>query len=101
MHKLLNLPEPSKGFHPEAVDFISRHRNLINNRIFASSKGKNDSTYKIEVESRLNKILRFGGASKTFKSVLKSRVKKFERALGKGVLQDIKKRSKQYPLIFG
>ena len=53
------------------------------------------------MESRLSKILSFGNGPKNFKSVMKGRVRKFERALAKGVLQDIKKRTRQYPLVFG
>jgi len=53
------------------------------------------------VESRLSKILSFGKGPSNFKSVMKGRVRKFENALAKGVLKDIKKRTRQYPLIFG
>ena len=53
------------------------------------------------VRSNLSKALRFGRGATNFKSVMKGRVRKIERALGKGILQDIKKRSRAYPLIFG
>lgn len=101
MAKKLGIPTGAKGFPSEANRFLQLRKSVINNKVFAHTKGKNDLTYKIIVESQLSKVISHAGGARVFKSVMKSRVKKFERALGKGVLQDIKKRTKQYPLIFG
>lgn len=90
----------SKPFPSEANRFLKLRRNVIDSKVLANTKGKNDLTYKITLESYLSKVISFAGGAKTFKSVMRSRVKKFEKALGKGVMQDIKKRTKQYPLIF-
>ena len=46
------------------------------------------------------KVLRFGKGASNFRSVMKGRVKKMERSLAKGILNDIKKRSRAYPMIF-
>ena len=100
MSKILNLKKPPKGFPDEAKRFLGLRENRIRHKVFAKEFGKNDRKYGIEIESRLSKVISYAGGAKTFKSVMRSRVKKFERALAKGVLQDIKKRTRQYPLIF-
>lgn len=101
MSKLINLPKPKKGFPKEVERFLSLRRNRIAGNVFAHTRGKNDKKYTIEVESRLSKVISYAGGAKNFKSVMKGRVRKFEQALAKGVLQDIKKRTRAYPLIFG
>lgn len=99
MAKLLNMP--TSGFNSYANSFLSKSQSKIASKVFAQEKGKTDSNYKIIVRSNLSKALRFGRGATNFKSVMKGRVRKIERALGKGILQDIKKRSRAYPLIFG
>ena len=98
MAKLLNMP--TSGFNSYANSFLSKSQNEVAGRVFAEEKGKRDSEYKIIVRSNLSKALRFGRGATNFKSVMKGRVRKIERALGKGILQDIKKRSRAYPFVF-
>ena len=102
MNQILGLPGgQKKPFPPEAKRFINLRKSRISNRVFAHTRGKNDKKYTIEVESKLSRAISFGGGAKNFKSVMKGRVRKFEQALAKGVLADIKKRTRAYPLIFG
>lgn len=102
MNKLLGLPGGTKKPYPkEAQRFYGLRKNRISNKVFAHTRGKNDKQYTIEVESKLSKMITFGGGARNFRSVMKGRVRKFEQALAKGVLQDIKKRTRAYPLIFG
>tara|TARA_B100002019_G_scaffold291673_1_gene312530 strand:- start:2865 stop:3569 length:705 start_codon:yes stop_codon:yes gene_type:complete len=101
MSKKLRLPIPKKGFHGEAQKFVNRRENVISNKVFAKEKGKKDRNYKIELESRLSQVVSFGGGAKNLKNIMRGRVRKFEKALEKGILQDVKKRTRAYPLIFG
>ena len=100
MSKILNLKSPPKGFPDEAKRFLGLRGNTIRHKVFTKEFGKNDRKYGIELESRLSKVISYGNGAKNFKSVMRSRVKKFETALAKGVMKDIKKRTKQYPLVF-
>jgi len=101
MAQKLGIKTGGKPFPNEAQRFLQLRKNRIQNKVFAKDGGKKDRKYKIEVESILSKILSFGKGPSNFKSVMKGRVRKFENALAKGVLKDIKKRTRQYPLIFG
>ena len=69
--------------------------------MFAKEQGKKDRNYKIILESRLGRMVSFGGGARNVKSIMRGRVRKFEKALEKGVLEDVKKRTRAYPLIFG
>lgn len=100
MAKKLGINKGSKSFPDASKDFVQSRANIISNKVFAYESGKKDKKYKIELESKLSKILSFGNGAKNFKNVMKGRVRKFEKALGKGVMNDIKKRTRAYPLIF-
>lgn len=101
MAKMLNIKTGGKPFPDEAKRFYQLRRNVISNNVYAFDSGKNDKKYKIELSSTLSKVLSFCGGAKNFRNVMKGRVRKFEQALGKGVLKDVKKRTRAYPLIFG
>ena len=81
--------------------FVQLTNNLSNEiQSIRKEVGENSEKNRLELESKLSKILTFGNGAKNFKNVMKGRVRKFEKALGKGVMDDIKKRTRAYPLIF-
>lgn len=99
MNKMLNLSSPKKKFPESAKKFYSMSKQVIQKKIYASAWGFGKS-FKIKLESKLSKMLTFGKMPQAYRSVLKARVRKFEKALGKGVMSDIKKRTRAYPLLF-
>ena len=100
MAKMLGISKGSKSFPDSAKKFVQSKGNTISNKVFAYTSGKNDKKYKIEVGSSLSKVLSYGNGAKNFRNVMKGRVRKFEKALAKGVMQDVKKRTRAYPLLF-
>ena len=100
MAKLLRLPAGINGFDGSANRFIQKSSDEISGKVFAKERGNNDSSYSIEVGSKLSKVLRFGKGASNFRNVMKGRVKKIERALAKGILNDVKKRTRAYPMVF-
>ena len=99
MAKALNMP--LSKFNTSAKNFLNKSQTTISGNVFAEEKGKTEKEYKIIVKSNLTKAIRFGKGATNFRSVMKGRVRKIERALAKGILKDIKKRTRAYPLIFG
>nr|BAR32858.1 hypothetical protein [uncultured Mediterranean phage uvMED] len=100
MAKLLRLPNGTNGFDGSANKYIQKSPDEVKENTFAKERGKKDSQYSILVGSNLSKVLRFGRGASNFKSVMKGRARKMERALAKGILNDIKKRTRAYPMIF-
>ena len=71
MSKKLRLPIPKKGFHGEAQKFVNRRESVISNKVFAKETGKKDRNYKIILESRLGRMVSFGGGAKNLKNVMR------------------------------
>ena len=90
MNKMLNLSSPKKKFPESAKKFYSMSKQVIQKKIYASAFGFG-SSFKIKLESRLGKMITFGKMPQAYRSVLKGRIRKFEKALAKGVISDIKK----------
>jgi hypothetical protein len=99
MSKLLGL-RSSKPFPQEAKSFYNKRKNTISKRVYALERGKGKK-YEIEVGSYLSELFKYAGSGKALKNTVRNRYNKFKRAMTKGTLNEVKKRTRAYPLIFG
>lgn len=99
-HDVLKLPEPKKDFQRQAKNFYRLRRNRISDKAFATKIGEGKK-FEIRFQSNLGLAISFGKSASSLKSVMRARAKKYFKAIEKGTLDSIKKRTRAYPLIFG
>jgi hypothetical protein len=100
MHQMLKLPTPTKQFQTQAKRFVQLRSSRIKKYVHTSQSGTGKK-YLNTFQSNLGQAIRFGGSARSLKSVMKARLKKFQKAIEKGTFREIKKRTRAYPLIFG
>lgn len=98
-HDILRLPKPKKDFPRQAKNFYKLRKNRIHSRTSATRKGSGKK-HEVSFQSNLGLAITFGKSARSLKSVMRARAKKYFKAVEKGTLENIKKRTRAYPLIF-